>query len=322
MSRRTRSALAAITAAAAMAIAVNTASANQIEITEAHMFRAVWTSLEFSTSSGTVRCPVTLLGYFNSSTMGKTSGATVAEAVNAIPEARCTGGSITVLGETLPWHLNYASFTGTLPNITGLSMTVPNAGIRGTIAGLTCLTATEASHPGRLTYGRVREGELTELTAAGSIPLRGGFFCEAAGEATLSGRASVTFPDETSKISAILETRQATNNTLIMDPDTAILPPGQRRITVVLRNRDMTHDATISRVGFGLRGNAAAFAFIERQCEVAPNNVLRSNRANGCNITIEYAVAENLRPRACEISITYTINNMPRAQTYGVIARL
>lgn len=68
--------------------------------------------------------------------MSKVAGTTIGRVTRATVGSPCTGGSATILQETLPWDLEYRSFAGTLPNITlidqgieGFAMSVDESGI-------------------------------------------------------------------------------------------------------------------------------------------------------------------------------------------------
>ncbi|HZV73743.1 MAG TPA: hypothetical protein VFF79_08515 [Conexibacter sp.] len=128
----------------------------------------------------TVSCPVTLNGFLEGATFTKTGGLQIGKVVEA-RVGTCTGGSVRVLTETLPWAVDYSSFNGTLPNITGVGLTL--IGLSALISPREqpeCLLSTESRHPGRVTANVTREagGLLTIPTArldeTTSIPLRGG----------------------------------------------------------------------------------------------------------------------------------------------------
>jgi hypothetical protein len=69
-------------------------------------------------STFTIVCEMTLTTSLHGST-AKTAG-TLAGLVNDFRVANCRGGTWTVLTGTLPWHITYQSFTGTLPTITSV----------------------------------------------------------------------------------------------------------------------------------------------------------------------------------------------------------
>jgi hypothetical protein len=110
-----RVALAGLTVALLMALAVNTASASRLSISHGNLWRAYWPSLRFSSFGLTiVDCAVTLDGSFHSATVAKVNRALIAH-VTLSSLGRCVTGSATILRETLPWHLQYGGFAGILP---------------------------------------------------------------------------------------------------------------------------------------------------------------------------------------------------------------
>jgi len=188
-------------AAFLMAFAVGTASANHLSISS-RLVIIRWTPLRFIAGSNTISCNVTLEGSFHSATIAKVNEALVGHISRGSVNS-CTGGSATILNETLPWHVRYAGFTGTLPNITGINLRLISASFRVQPSGsVVCLARSTIENPAR---GIANENAAThvvrELTAesGAGIPLNG-FLCEFAGEGHFEGvgalengaRASVT----------------------------------------------------------------------------------------------------------------------------------
>ena len=137
MHTRSKLLLAALTSALLLAALVGSASANRLAQNEAN-FRVTYSPLSFIPSFGsTVRCPVTLEGSFHSRTITKTAGSLVGY-VNRAIVGTCEAGRARVNSETLPWHIQYASFTGTLPNITAINQNLirPSFEVQGEIFGL------------------------------------------------------------------------------------------------------------------------------------------------------------------------------------------
>jgi hypothetical protein len=149
MRNRRKLLLVAPIAAIALGALLSTASANRIAMTNPN-FRATWTALEF-VGFVTVRCHVTIEGSFHSSTLSKVAEQLIGYVSRAtVDEGHCTGGSARVIQETLPWHLRYESFEGTLPNITGVTDRQVGSGfqVTGVVLGfpVTCqITSTAAS---------------------------------------------------------------------------------------------------------------------------------------------------------------------------------
>jgi hypothetical protein len=144
MHARTKLALAGLTATLLMALAVSSASANRLSISN-QQFRWVWSPLTFIGEGGaelTVRCPVTLEGSLHERTIVKTLGALVGYVTRGIAggtEPPCTGGTVTVQAGTLPWHVTYEGFTGRLPTITRVRLLLRTVAFAATILTVLCL---------------------------------------------------------------------------------------------------------------------------------------------------------------------------------------
>jgi hypothetical protein len=169
--------LAGLTAGLLMAVAVGSASANRLSVSN-QTFRAVWSPLTFFGEGGIsaeVRCPVTLEGSFHSGTIAKVVGALIGHVTSAISGsgAACARGSSTVLRETLPWHVTYEGFSGTLPRITRVRLLLVGSSFRiEPGAGISCRYghATENA-AGEINLGA--SGEANSLTADNAIRIRG-----------------------------------------------------------------------------------------------------------------------------------------------------
>jgi hypothetical protein len=190
--------------------AVATATASRLSVTD-QQTRIVWRSLELSTSSIiSMRCAVTLEGSFHGSTIAKTRDLLIGLITNAaVQNGQCTGGRATVLRETLPWHLTYNSFRGTLPRIESVTLNLIRAGFIIESGGVAiCKAVTSVASPARGIAnigpsGRV-EGLRADETAA--IPLTngpGGFSC-GLGRGTFSGTGTVTLLGTSNSISVRL----------------------------------------------------------------------------------------------------------------------
>lgn len=119
MRNRSKLLAAALAATALLGLAVQSASANRLSINESERgFKAVWTTLNLNAERTLARCPVTLEGTFEVSSLAKRPGTRLGTVTGA------TAGtcSMRLLRETLPWEITYNSFTGTLPNITGVTL--------------------------------------------------------------------------------------------------------------------------------------------------------------------------------------------------------
>jgi hypothetical protein len=196
-----KSLLAALAATLILGIALASASANRIAFSEG-AFRLVFSPLSILPSFGTsARCPVTLAGSFHSRTITKTAGSLIGY-INAVAIGTCELGAARVNTETLPWHIQYASFAGTLPAITVISHNLirPSFEIQGEIFGLrvTCRYTTPVQQfidTRETTRGNIAPQtpgtELTSSETGGCPSIR------------FSGRASVDTPGGVT-ISAIL----------------------------------------------------------------------------------------------------------------------
>jgi hypothetical protein len=171
--------LTTLTAATLLALAVGTAGAGWLSISE-RQFDARWRELTWGNdvNGSTLTCPLTLLGTFHSRTIrkirGLLGGVIDHEVIGNPPSTRaaCTGGNVTILTETLPWHLRYNSFSGTLPRITSVNLHIINGSWRINLPadGLTCLARADVTEPVS-TRVAVNEttGQLGTLTPEGRI---------------------------------------------------------------------------------------------------------------------------------------------------------
>jgi hypothetical protein len=141
MMRKSKLLLVALTATALLGAMVSSASARNLSVDE-QSFRITWTSLELVDPffGIGVRCPVTLEGSFHYRTIVKTLRSLIGLVTRAIVNnAGCAAGHATVLTETLPWHVTYEGFTGTLPNITSLITLLAEPAFRIEQSGINCL---------------------------------------------------------------------------------------------------------------------------------------------------------------------------------------
>jgi hypothetical protein len=124
-----------------LSLAVSSASARRLA-TSSSTFRGTWANLVFEeTSTLNVSCPVTLEGSFHSTTLSKVADSLIGYITRAVvAEASCRGGRARAKTETLPWHVRYESFVGTLPNITELKSRIVGATftVEPTGSGLAC----------------------------------------------------------------------------------------------------------------------------------------------------------------------------------------
>lgn len=196
MRTHSRLLLAGFTAALTLSLATANASAGRLSVST-RTFTITWASLnQFTTGgAGFISCPFTLSGSFHSSTIAKVSGALIGR-INrgTIATASCTGGRETVNQESLPWHIRYEAFRGTLPNITGYDVEV--IGVKMTLdVGFVCTMQSTAANPwvlitnvfptsGRVTSVTPDPGVLIPLTGSG------GFCAGAVGNASFEGTSN------------------------------------------------------------------------------------------------------------------------------------
>jgi len=110
--------LVVVGATALLVTLVATASARNLE-DSSQTTRASWTRMNFSGGFGTVECEVRLTSSYHTRTMTKTINSLIGYLYEG-EVTRCSRGSATVNRASLPWHIRYRSFTGTLPNITSI----------------------------------------------------------------------------------------------------------------------------------------------------------------------------------------------------------
>lgn len=141
-----------LTAALVIALAVSSASANRLSLSQ-RAFGATWGAenlLGISELFGvTNRCQLTLSGSFHSTAITKTVGSLIGHINRGGFLFNCGSGyPMAVLTETLPWHVKYRRFTGALPNIVSIGISVIGMAFRMQLpTGVACLYRTETNHP-------------------------------------------------------------------------------------------------------------------------------------------------------------------------------
>lgn len=115
-------------------------------------------------------CALTLEGSFHERRTAKVAESLVGFVTRA-GFGGCSTGSATVLTETLPWHVRYMAFTGTLPNISSIRAKIVGAGVqvRENVFGITCLLRSSAAEPTIATFNREALGALSTVTLNGEI---------------------------------------------------------------------------------------------------------------------------------------------------------
>jgi len=195
--------LAAAALISGLALFAGTAAASRLEIPNFErgfrIFNPVWIEIGPAIR---IECNLTLEGSFHRRTFPKTERLLIGYITAAeMGLGSCTENWIPEeLRSTLPWHLQYRGFTGSLPNITGVlfrfvgvSLSIEKALVGG------CLIRTTETAPltGRAS---VASGELSEFRfEASTIPTSTERFCPEA-SATIEGRVSITVLGSTSRI--------------------------------------------------------------------------------------------------------------------------
>ena len=132
MNKHLKHHIAAITAATTLlALLATAAPARNFSISNQN-FRVAWAGVEFATEMMTIRCAITLEGSFHYRTFIKRERALIGHITSATARRPCTNGEawsangreahprLGTLANTLPWHVTYEGFAGTLPNITDI----------------------------------------------------------------------------------------------------------------------------------------------------------------------------------------------------------
>jgi hypothetical protein len=159
-----------LVALAAFFLMAPSAAARRIAASEGRMLQ-IWRSLKFEGGLGQpLTCPVTLEGTFHSRTLSKVSGQLIGSVTETVADGpHCTNGSATVKRETLPWHLQFNSFAGTLPSITQLKFQIIGSSFRVETGVISCEATTTQTNPafGTIT---VSAGAMTSIRSEGTIP--------------------------------------------------------------------------------------------------------------------------------------------------------
>lgn len=188
----TRGLLVGLLTAVALSLLASAAAANHLSINE-RRFDAKWTALRYIAGGNTVACPLTLEGSFHYSTINKVENSLIGH-ISRASVGICTGGHSTVLTATLPWHVQFAGFGGSLPNITEVKVKVIGLSLALQPEGsVSCLMSTAAEHPAIFIGAANSSHELTSLTAesGAEIPLRGSLgLCNFAGGGHFEGQTT------------------------------------------------------------------------------------------------------------------------------------
>src|SRR5215213_5066666 len=173
MPTRIGATLAATLATLMLAALISSASARNLSISN-QQIRSAFRSIEIGAEGlGTQMCDLTLEGSLHSRTMLKVVNSLMGY-ITRVNTANC---SLTMAILSLPWHVRYVGFSGTLPNITLLMVKISRFSFSFGSFGFVCLGEPEVE----TNFNREAGGRLTELriTAIPTLPLRsgGGFGC-------------------------------------------------------------------------------------------------------------------------------------------------
>ena len=211
MSKHLKHHIAAITAAATLLALLATAAPARNFSTSNQQFRVSWQEIDLATNVLTITCHVTLEGSFHYRTIPKNVGRLIGYITRVAVRRPCRNGEawaangteahprLGTLANTLPWHITYEGFEGTLPCITSIHFLLRGARfkIHGPFNTLGLYGTAEDNITGRATRDIVT-GVITQLepvegrnTAnlvnclAGICPASGGFRGRRAGQVFL-----------------------------------------------------------------------------------------------------------------------------------------
>jgi hypothetical protein len=162
--RNTKLLVTMLVATAALATSVSSSSASRLSLSN-NAFRVVFSEPVGEPPPHIVLCAATLEGSFHARTFAKVVSSLIGYITRAaFREETCRGGRMRVLRETLPWHIQYESFTGTLPSITSISAKVIGMAILTEFAafpGSSCLIRTTAESPAKVIFPREAGGAIS-----------------------------------------------------------------------------------------------------------------------------------------------------------------
>lgn len=217
MRTRSKFILATLIATLLLGLAVSSASAGRFSTSNTR-FRFTWSALGIGEPLGaniTLTCRVTLEGSFHSATIRKVPRALIGAITRGIVDSsNCRGNQeptrLTILQESLPWHVTYESFRGTLPNITEISLLMQRYELQlsATVLFVTgfCLYLDGGAPEEALTLAIVRNGSGQLVEASFPSGRRGRFLrgspvpemCPA--QISLNGRGETFLLGNTSRI--------------------------------------------------------------------------------------------------------------------------
>jgi hypothetical protein len=193
--------LVALAATMFLGALVSTSSARTFSTTS-QTFRTSFREIRFTLPFGTTSCQLTLEGSLHSRTIAKTVNSLIGYVTRA-DLGPCASGSVTILREVLPWHVQYRGFTGTLPNITTLRAVVIGWSWRFREPGfVTCLIRSTTTEPVNVTFNREAGGALSSAEIGGSVRTGGECFGQVLTHT--SDRGAVTVLNSAARITVTL----------------------------------------------------------------------------------------------------------------------
>jgi hypothetical protein len=188
--------IALVTLAATIILAVGSVGAFARNLSTNETGSSVRFTFTFGSSVGDVECPVTLRGSFHSRTITKTDGLLIGAVTGAtVNDSSCTNGRATVLSGTLPWHIRYRSFVGTLPSIQRIITHVVGLAFRVQFGvSVACLCQFTSAKPFLLIMevGPGNEVRIMEADPDAMTDLEDeDFICAIGGDASIGGNGPV-----------------------------------------------------------------------------------------------------------------------------------
>jgi len=201
--------LACIATACVLVLGVEMASAARLSVTN-QSISITWGSVRFN--EGAALCPVTLEGSLHGRTFAKVAG-TLIGYIQRARTSRCSVGTAVLLSvedgqtSTLPWHIRYASFSGTLPSISAIRWHIVGFSYRVVEELEFCLYTSTTARPALLDLSR--DGATGAFTTASffgteAIPLTAGnvVLCDQSG--LLGGTGAVTLQGLSTRVTLAL----------------------------------------------------------------------------------------------------------------------
>jgi hypothetical protein len=192
----------ALAAACVLAAAAPVVSANRLSISN-RSIRAVIPEYVSAGGEEQINCAVTFEGSFHSNSIPKVAGSLIGHITRAARAQPCREGSLDFLAESLPWHVRYDSFSGSLPRITGVTASIVGLSWRyAPFEGVSCLYRSTTAGPAPHVFD-VLEGAVTGFhpDESAQIPFNSGSPIYCPTEITYSGPGRVTLLGNTTAIS-------------------------------------------------------------------------------------------------------------------------